>query len=331
MFSGSTRFTVHPRTCGEHRKDKEGNRRVTGSSPHVRGTYKKVPYEKRYPRFIPARAGNIRRRRMIQCVSTVHPRTCGEHFSIAGNVIFCNGSSPHVRGTWRCVMDYVSFCRFIPARAGNIPLRRRPENKRSVHPRTCGEHCDEVLPGDTVNGSSPHVRGTYSPTKKTLPQTRFIPARAGNMFYDRTVAQTRAVHPRTCGEHTGTGAVPSSTAGSSPHVRGTCSQSVRGRYRRRFIPARAGNIPQHAAKPNQPPVHPRTCGEHYPSLGSNTRSTGSSPHVRGTSYMMPFGYGRARFIPARAGNMLAYTQGVGPAPVHPRTCGEHTSSTSPKS
>ena len=323
MFSGSTRFTVHPRTCGEHRKDKEGNRRVTGSSPHVRGTYKKVPYEKRYPRFIPARAGNIRRRRMIQCVSTVHPRTCGEHFSIAGNVIFCNGSSPHVRGTWRCVMDYVSFCRFIPARAGNIPLRRRPENKRSVHPRTCGEHCDEVLPGDTVNGSSPHVRGTYSPTKKTLPQTRFIPARAGNMFYDRTVAQTRAVHPRTCGEHTGTGAVPSSTAGSSPHVRGTCFTIEPSRRRARFIPARAGNIREREPFPLRPPVHPRTCGEHARNLSVGGTVDGSSPHVRGTFHNMLQNQINRRFIPARAGNITHRSAPTPGRPVHPRTCGEH--------
>ena len=50
---------------------------------------------------------------------------------------------------------------------------------------------------------------------------------------------------------------------------------------------------------------------------------GSSPHVRGTSHHGQSVFGKFRFIPARAGNIVIEKTSVKVRSVHPRTCGEH--------
>ena len=51
--------SVHPRTCGEHARDRPLSGTRLGSSPHVRGTFIASSSGQGKLRFIPARAGNI--------------------------------------------------------------------------------------------------------------------------------------------------------------------------------------------------------------------------------------------------------------------------------
>ncbi|OAZ75828.1 hypothetical protein SRCM100623_00345 [Acetobacter pasteurianus] len=71
------------------------------------------------------------------------------------------------------------------------------------------------------------------------------------------------------------------------------------------------------------PVHPRVCGEHAIQRRTVRIGMGSSPRVRGTPSVLDNGSRVARFIPACAGNTLAYSEIVKGFPVHPRVCGEH--------
>ena len=97
--SHMARLTVHPRMCGEHPTMQICTLDISGSSPHVRGTYICNAHANRSTRFIPACAGNILYILDCHIPFTVHPRMCGEHF-IASSLTFSNsGSSPHVRGT----------------------------------------------------------------------------------------------------------------------------------------------------------------------------------------------------------------------------------------
>ncbi|CAP56145.1 conserved hypothetical protein [Gluconacetobacter diazotrophicus PA1 5] len=57
----------------------------------------------------------------------------------------------------------------------------------------------------------------------------------------------------------------------------------------------------------------------------NIRRSGSSPHVRGTLASNEAQYQAQRFIPARAGNTRRFDRHGDHRPVHPRTCGEHSS------
>ena len=84
---------------------------------------------------------------------------CGEHRSIVGIGVACQGSSPHVRGARRPRQPGIRPNGIIPACAGStqVRLRRRPWTED--HPRMCGEHEKILLYGDAIPGSSPHVRG----------------------------------------------------------------------------------------------------------------------------------------------------------------------------
>ena len=192
-----------------------------------------------------------------------------------------------MRGTLRIAKRAVSNTRFIPARAGNTRTKEQLAYDIAVHPRACGEHARTVDPMLCAYGSSPRVRGTLLDPRCRPTLKRFIPARAGN----------------TPGAD-GSGGVMD---GSSPRVRGTRGRMVGHRRGRRFIPARAGNT-----------VHHR----------DRARPTGgSSPRVRGTRQPMQQARLRAqRFIPARAGNTQPSPAPPRASAVHPRACGEHSSS-----
>ena len=176
--------------------------------------------------------------------------------------------------------------------------------------------------------SSSRLRGTPLYIHVTGPITRFIPAFAGNAQCIRGDVYNSTVHPRVCGERQIPYHLLRPDHGSSPRLRGTHVSPPRGSLPSRFIPAFAGNtcIPKREETENS--VHPRVCGEHTGRIGPVTPVTGSSPRLRGTHK-----HGQAladlfRFIPAFAGNTTSWTRACSPRPVHPRVCGEHSSSVS---
>ena len=75
----STRWTVHPRACGEHLTQEDPEGPSLGSSPRLRGTYFLGGLGTSRTRFIPAPAGNINTKASRLCAQSVHPRACGEH------------------------------------------------------------------------------------------------------------------------------------------------------------------------------------------------------------------------------------------------------------
>ncbi len=91
--------TVHPRTRGEHSTGIPCLHILSGSSPHARGTHGRYTEYRQWCRFIPARAGNTTCLAISAPISSVHPRTRGEHprSITASNAPI--GSSPHARGT----------------------------------------------------------------------------------------------------------------------------------------------------------------------------------------------------------------------------------------
>ena len=110
--------------------------------------------------------------------------------------------------------------------------------------------------------------------------------------------------------------------GSSPHTRGTHSNTPSPIWRMRFIPAYAGNAPQQGPWRPPCPVHPRIRGEraHKPREWFLWR--GSSPHTRGTRLDQSLRRSLRRFIPAYAGNARRARSGQDRCAVHPRIRGE---------
>ena len=172
-----------------------------GSSPHARGTPHGCEFGLPIRRFIPARAGNTTRHGSGYAISSVHPRTRGEHTRRIGPGVLAPGSSPHARGTRLGIERRHISRRFIPARAGNTRRSQRKRTKPAVHPRTRGEHLRIRIEPCQSPGSSPHARGTLRVGWSCWHLKRFIPARAGNTFDSTRIRLAVSVHPRTRGEH----------------------------------------------------------------------------------------------------------------------------------
>ena len=167
----------------------------------------------------------------------------------------------------------------------------------------------------------PAPAGNISLTSTTTRRGRFIPAPAGNIGVAEPVL--RPVHPRACGEHGVEDVLLSPDLGSSPRLRGTYALAPDRPQDGRFIPAPAGNMMTIDRRSFYQTVHPRACGEHPSKFQILLIPVGSSPRLRGTCPAAGQHSRRSRFIPAPAGNITAGAAGCGPAPVHPRACGEH--------
>ena len=170
----------------------------------------------------------------------------------------------------------------IPACAGNTSAHSSTCATSGDHPRMCGEHMSSSLLApclsgssphvrgtptslarkDEPSGSSPHVRGTLIVSSQHMPDTRIIPACAGNTYNLMFDLQP--------------------LMGSSPHVRGTLVLNWNSTILSGIIPACAGNTRSTTAASWRTRDHPRMCGEHLSVESSVFFLLGSSPHVRGT-------------------------------------------------
>ena len=194
-----------------------------------------------------------------------------------------------------------------------------------VHPRACGEHSwasarrpsRRFIPARAGNtpsadaGASPapvHPRacGEHAVLRRDAAHiSRFIPARAGNTIDPMCVVARSPVHPRACGEHQ-----PGNAAGIPS----------------RFIPARAGNTPAGRRRIRANSVHPRACGEHPSGPAPRWHRSPVHPRVRGTRLGYACRHTQSGSSPRVRGTLAITMIGSILRSVHPRACGEHTSS-----
>ena len=220
-----------------------------------------------------------------------------------------------------------------------LPTARRA-HRVEVRGRLAALIGHEVFPAARMWGGKVVAEERY----RFSPQSRFIPACAGNairtllclrritvhprMRGERAATnakeRSRSVHPRMRGERTAT-VVPSlSETGSSPHARGTLLPLTGSRDMLRFIPACAGNAKAGESRTSSLTVHPRMRGERAFNRRALQNNSGSSPHARGT--LIQFGPNTLllRFIPACAGNADAGRFPLIGDAVHPRMRGERS-------
>ena len=325
MSQIAPRIPVHPRGCGERQEIYRCDKLKSGSSPRVRGTPRKPRKVELLTRFIPAGAGNARRRSLRGTRPAVHPRGCGERQARKTFTPPTNGSSPRVRGTliWASLPD--RRIRFIPAGAGNAHHWVIAYSTGPVHPRGCGERPCRRFRRRGKSGSSPRVRGTPVDVLCPVSPDRFIPAGAGNAFARPSYRTHVPVHPRGCGERSSDDSNTLLTIGSSPRVRGTPPSRNTAHLDSRFIPAGAGNAAISRFSTGAISVHPRGCGERGDFALFDRRDFGSSPRVRGTRLLQKQACIDARFIPAGAGNAPVFSRDALADAVHPRGCGERLS------
>ena len=273
---------VHPRSRGEHGGVVHHVTSASGSSPLARGTRGRPLAGGGGGRFIPARAGNTADPENIRLYLPVHPRSRGEHWFSVRLLGQFNGSSPLARGTQGGAGGVRPAGRFIPARAGNTRRSTSRLRGASVHPRSRGEHVWSKPGVSHATGSSPLARGTLLGDSRSLPDPRFIPARAGNTACKHPLVALLPVHPRSRGEHVFPPLEQARKDGSSPLARGTRKGTLGNTIINRFIPARAGNTAKCPPQERQGTVHPRSRGEHQVPGAGLAGFNGSSPLARGT-------------------------------------------------
>ena len=196
--------------------------------------------------LIPARAGNTGADTSPCGVYGAHPRSRGEHRETQNGTPYLTGSSPLARGTPPPLSLSTAQMGLIPARAGNTVACVHGAVHSGAHPRSRGEHAEQIRSLATATGSSPLARGTLFAAIIGTNLTGLIPARAGNTSGTVTVRACKRAHPRSRGEHRGFRDCTITVLGSSPLARGTlrvggCSRGSSG-----LIPARAGNTSERA-------------------------------------------------------------------------------------
>ena len=157
---GLSRYSDHPRACGELLVALASTHARAGSSPRMRGTLHPSVCPASDTRIIPAHAGNSCRGVVSDAYRSDHPRACGELVNLRVDGKSKVGSSPRMRGTRSCTASGRQPCRIIPAHAGNSPADCQELLRLPDHPRACGELVDTGSAWLTESGSSPRMRGT---------------------------------------------------------------------------------------------------------------------------------------------------------------------------
>ena len=210
----------HPRGCGEHVADAAELTASAGSSPRMRGARFPAYIGQRFQRIIPADAGSTQAVKGSEPGTRDHPRGCGEHSRWARWHSVPKGSSPRMRGAQGRHQRPCTPGRIIPADAGSTAPAPAPVRSPGDHPRGCGEHRQIRRLDDKKEGSSPRMRGARITLSRCSGTGRIIPADAGSTVYRVSCQDSGWDHPRGCGEHSTPSLGASSSAGSSPRMRG---------------------------------------------------------------------------------------------------------------
>ena len=152
-----------PARAGNTRTHLTAAASAMGSSPLARGTLNNTLVPAVKTGLIPARAGNTEVLVAADLHDGAHPRSRGEHVTFWGFLSVCLGSSPLARGTRQRRAQRIHLRGLIPARAGNTEFEHSLKDKKRAHPRSRGEHVDDLAFIVIMPGSSPLARGTPRP------------------------------------------------------------------------------------------------------------------------------------------------------------------------
>ena len=146
----------------------------------MRGALKPIGSDVYLKRIIPADAGSTHTVFSLFRTGSDHPRGCGEHDALQGDLLVQAGSSPRMRGALLLHRHPPMAFRIIPADAGSTRPSDRLGRACADHPRGCGEHVLGVRLPLLVVGSSPRMRGARQQKLTQLLKDRIIPADAGS-------------------------------------------------------------------------------------------------------------------------------------------------------
>ena len=172
-----------------------------GSSPLARGPPAQFHGATARYGLIPARAGTTISASFSRRSARAHPRSRGDHrHSIPIERAFA-GSSPLARGPLVTPVWNGIKAGLIPARAGTTADYRRGNRRSRAHPRSRGDHVENVIAPVFTWGSSPLARGPRLDKLANQGEDGLIPARAGTTGGSIGNMCGARAHPRSRGDH----------------------------------------------------------------------------------------------------------------------------------
>ena len=172
------------------------------------------------------------------------------------------GLIPARAGTTRRPNRKYFFRGLIPARAGTTIFRPSAILGSRAHPRSRGDHVDNLPLIVVMPGSSPLARGPQAKTGDAQSLIGLIPARAGTTLVRWVNRWPPRAHPRSRGDHAGRREYEQLREGSSPLARGPLLHLVLEREEGGLIPARAGTTILQIHINPRIRAHPRSRGDH---------------------------------------------------------------------
>ena len=227
---------------------------------------------------------------------------CGEKIRAVSATTASVGSPPRVRGKGIQVRMHGIAHGITPACAGKRTKQVVSGQTSGDHPRVCGEKYFVTLPGFSVAGSPPRVRGKAYEDSGFTPAERITPACAGKS----------REHPHKTRQD----------VGSPPRVRGKVFNTRPKKCDRRITPACAGKSVTYVCRDRRGWDHPRVCGEKSIFRRQRAQHLGSPPRVRGKGLDNVLFWTRMRITPACAGKSRAWPGTTPCRRDHPRVCGE---------
>ena len=322
---------AHPRSRGENVFDHAEPTIAHGSSPLTRGKRETGKRGRTAMGLIPAHAGKTTPISAATFVAWAHPRSRGENLTATGAPPSVFGSSPLTRGKLRGVHAGHHALRLIPAHAGKTSRVCLPPCLARAHPRSRGENIVDRIKPALTDGSSPLTRGKQIVLVGREIAHRLIPAHAGKTRLRVRRRRARWAHPRSRGENlVGEQDIPVEH-GSSPLTRGKHVCRDCSLVGLRLIPAHAGKTRPLGDGKTGRAAHPRSRGENVACGAGAGGAGGSSPLTRGklgTALPVALGDG---LIPAHAGKTVDGPGTMFQQPAHPRSRGENSPMSTPKS
>ena len=312
---------VHPRVGGGAMTNTELARSKGGPSPRGRGSLSRDRRHRSSSRSIPAWAGEPATLVASRDRSRVHPRVGGGASSFRASARLAGGPSPRGRGSQQLPGQRTPGRGSIPAWAGEpwIPCRARTRSK--VHPRVGGGARAAGRPVPPDHGPSPRGRGSLPRDPPPTPNSRSIPAWAGEPCGTGVARWCTRVHPRVGG---GAPYTPSSLylpLGPSPRGRGSPASTPQRTSYQRSIPAWAGEPRVLDVWRQVAAVHPRVGGGAMLRVDAAENLMGPSPRGRGSRLLERPAISLAGSIPAWAGEPQKAVGASGLVRVHPRVGG----------
>ena len=270
---------------------------------------------------IPAHAGEPRGRRERGDEAGVYPRPRGGTNRLRRRTWYGRGLSPPTRGNHRRGRLGRPCRRSIPAHAGEPaqPLRRADID--GVYPRPRGGTTDTDCINPLANGLSPPTRGNRRKYRRGNPDTRSIPAHAGEPFANHADNRIHGVYPRPRGGTAIRVVLLDALQGLSPPTRGNRRATTPSKASQRSIPAHAGEPCGGGSGSGGGAVYPRPRGGTEEKMRVKIIVGGLSPPTRGNPMKSAKDQMTLGSIPAHAGEPAGFGLPAPNTEVYPRPRG----------